>query len=123
MLWELPDNRVSFDGRLDTVYSKRVMDAHWRLYAGENPGPDLPLNQARYALLPSSSRGVDLLFHLGWTILYHDPVAVVLVRDANFLPKHSWRAIDGGTAAVTGSVPFPDALPVLGTRVTARENP
>lgn len=40
-LWELPDNPVSFDGRLDTVYPRSVIDAHWRFYAGGIPGRGL----------------------------------------------------------------------------------
>ncbi|HZP60613.1 MAG TPA: hypothetical protein VFB27_09860, partial [Opitutaceae bacterium] len=41
VLWELPENPVSFDGRLDTVYPGDVMAAHWRLYRGEPPGTGL----------------------------------------------------------------------------------
>ena len=123
MLWELPDNRVSFDGRLDTIYSRKVMDAHWRLYAGEDPGPDLPLDKARFALLPTSSRGVQVLYDRGWSILYHDPVAVVLARKPQWAPPGQKQPVDGGRAAVTGSVLFPDALPALGTRVTAIDEP
>ena len=116
MLWELPDNPVSFDGRLDTVYPQDVMDAHWRLYAGQDPGPALPLNQARYALLPTSSRGVEFLLNRYWTVAYYDPIAAVLVRQ----PKRKAappEPVLGGPAALAGSVPFPDAVPELATRV------
>lgn len=123
MLWELPDNRVSFDGRLDTVYSKPTMDAHWRLYAGEDPGSALSLDKARFALLPTNSRGVEVLYRRGWSILYHDPIAVVLARDARWTPPGQKEPVDGGRAAVTGSAPFPDALPVLGTRIAAIAQP
>lgn len=123
MLWELPDNRVSFDGRLDTIYSKKIMDAHWRLYAGEDPGPDLPLDKPWYALLPTSSRAIEVLYKKHWTILYHDPIAVVLARKPQWGPPGQEEPVDGGRAAVTGSVPFPDALPILGKRVTALDEP
>jgi len=122
MLWELPDNPVSFDGRLDTVYPPDVMDAHWRLYAGQDPGPALPLNLARYALLPSSSRGVDVLLAQGWSVAYYDPLAAVLVRQFPTNLKIP-EPTEGGRAAATGSVLFPDAPPVLATRASAVAQP
>lgn len=115
VLWELPDNRVSFDGRLDTVYSRELMDAHWRLYMSVEPGPGLLLNRARVALLPTGSGGVTLLLRRGWLMTYGDPLATVLIRPAGglTLPTVIQRA---GAEAITGSVPFPDAPPVLATR-------
>ena len=122
MLWELPDNPVSFDGRLDTVYSRPVMDAHWQLYAGRDPGPALPLHDARCALLPTSSRALELLYEQNWTVAYWDPVATVMVRQnhpvANPPPPE-----EGLDAAVSGSVPFPDAIPALATRASAVVEP
>ena len=123
VLWELPDNRVSFDGRLDTVYSQKVMTAHWMLYAGDDPGPALPLDQARFALLPTRSGGVDLLFRRGWTLLYHDPLATVLTRKREWRPLGQQEPVAGGDTAIAGAAPFPDALPVLGTRVSAIPQP
>ncbi|AOS43014.1 hypothetical protein Verru16b_00052 [Lacunisphaera limnophila] len=115
VLWELPDNPVSFDGRLDTVYPTPLMDAHWRLYAGEEPGPSLPLDQARVALLPTGSGGVRLLLTRGWLMTYEDPLATVLIRPVGNV---SARPVlqRAGVEAITGSVPFPDTPPVLATR-------
>jgi len=120
VLWELPDNPVSFDGRLDTVYPAEVMDAHWRLYAGQDPGPALRLDRADCALLPGNSAGAAYLYRLGWSVVYHDPLAVVLIRPRALIQDFS-TAIDGGEAAVTGNVPFPDALPALATRTVPVE--
>jgi hypothetical protein len=122
MLWELPDNPVSFDGRLDTVYPPEVMDAHWRLYAGQDPGPALPVNLAKYALLPSSSRAVDMLLFQGWTLVYYDPLAAVLVRESPANLKIP-EPVTGGRAAILGSAPFPDAPPVLAARASAVTRP
>jgi hypothetical protein len=122
VLWELPDNPVSFDGRLDTVYPKEIMDAHWRLYAGEDPGLDLPLLYAKYALLPTGSRSVILLASKGWSVLYEDPLATVLTSRPHPPAKLS-LSFEASRQAVSGSVPFPDAPPVLATRATSLEVP
>ncbi|HEY8993224.1 MAG TPA: hypothetical protein VIM71_00950 [Lacunisphaera sp.] len=111
VLWELPDNPVSFDGRLDTVYPTRVMDAHWRLYAGQDPGPSLDLARARVALLPSNGGGVHWLRGQGWKIVCEDNLATVLVPSI----AHDAPTL-GGVAATAGSVPFPDVTPMLATR-------
>ncbi len=117
VLWELPDNPVSFDGRLDTVYPLAVMDAHWRLYAGQEPGPALDLTHARVALLPTGSRGIDFLLQRGWAVAYADRLAAVAVKLTH--PTAKPPAFTAGTdASVMGSAPFPDAPPVLATRVT-----
>ena len=116
VLWELPDNPVSFDGRLDTVYSPEIMDAHWRLYAGEAPGPALDLSRAELALLPTGSAGVSWLRNAGWTLVYSDPLASVLLRDPAHYPALATIAlpVSGGLQAVRGRAPFPDAPPRLG---------
>jgi hypothetical protein len=113
VLWELPDNPVSFDGRLDTVYPAAVMNAHWRLYAGEEPGPALDLTLARVALLPSVSRGVDFLQTRGWAMAYTDPLATVLVR-----PPVLVKPNQGDLAAVTGRVVFPENPAALARRAS-----
>jgi hypothetical protein len=117
VLWELPNNPVSFDGRLDTVYPAAIRDAHWRLYAGEAPGPGLTLAAAEVALLPASSGGVTLLLRAGWTQVYRDPLAAVLVQTP---AKYSALAglslpVQAGRAAIQGRAPFPDALSLLAT--------
>lgn len=111
VLWELPDNPVSFDGRLDTVYPARVMDAHWALYAGRDPGPGLDLAKAEVALLPTGGDGYPWLVKHGWKLVYCDALATVLVRHPT-----ATRPVFGSAEDVSGSVPFPDAVPVLATR-------
>lgn len=109
-MWSLPRNRVSFDGRLDTIYPRAVIDAHWKFYRGETPDPAiLDLNRADVALLPSTSAGVGLLTARGWTLVYTDPLASVLVREIS-----TQRSIVGlklpiraGLEAVQGREPFP----------------
>ncbi len=115
VLWELPANPVSFDGRLDTVYSKEIMDAHWRLYAGQAPGPSLDLTRAELALLPTGSAGVSWLRNAGWTLVYRDPLASVLLRDPAHYPPLAATAlpVSGSLQAVQGRAPFPDAPPRL----------
>jgi hypothetical protein len=104
-MWELPNNRVSFDGRLDTVYPRSVIEAHWKLNRGEIPDPAvLDLNAADVALVPSASAVPTLLRSLGWYPLYADPLASILVRKA---PARRGTTI-ATAAAVAGREPFPD---------------
>jgi hypothetical protein len=115
VLWELPDNPVSFDGRLDTVYPGAVMEAHWDLYAGRRLDPALALDRAETALLPTGSGGVDLLRHAGWKTVYRDPLATVLVKSPAHFPQLSTLQLPvlAGPAAVTGRVDFPATPPQL----------
>jgi hypothetical protein len=109
-MWELPENRVSFDGRLDTIYSRTVIEAHWKFYRGIVPAPAvLNLSRADVALLPSSSPSVNTLRSLAWTPVYRDPLATILVRDAR---QHGSVAslvlpVVAGDEAVRGREPFP----------------
>jgi hypothetical protein len=115
VLWELPDNPVSFDGRLDTVYPASIMDAHWRLYAGQEPGSALDLTRARIALLPADSPAVAGLLRQHWRIVYGDPLAAVLVNGSEIAPDLTPQLAAAG--AVSGRVPFPDTPPALATRL------
>ncbi len=57
-LWDLPDSRVSIDGRLDTCYPSDVIAAHWKFYNGEPfDRAALDLSRADFALLPSKLAG------------------------------------------------------------------
>jgi hypothetical protein len=38
LMWEMPDCRVSFDGRLETVYPKATIDENLAFLAGKQPG-------------------------------------------------------------------------------------
>jgi hypothetical protein len=122
VLWELPGNPVSFDGRLDTVYSPEIMNAHWRLYAGESPGPALDLARAAIALLPTGSGGVDYLRQAGWKLVYRDPLASVLIENPAHFPTlaQSPLPVFAGIHAVQGREPFPDTPPLLGKAAAAR---
>ena len=115
-MWELPSSRVSFDGRLDTAYPREVADAHWSFYRGEPfDAAVLDVDRADYALLPAGLAGsVALSRKPGWTLVYLDPLAVVIVRDAARFKK--LRALKlparAGDEALAGSEPFPDSMPV-----------
>ncbi len=117
VLWELPYNPVSFDGRLDTVYSNELMEAHWRLYAGSAPGSALDLDKADVALLPNASAGVNYLLRNGWRTVYHDLLAAVLVHDLARRPALAplGRPAAGDSRVVQGRAVFPDYPPLLGT--------
>lgn len=122
VLWELPHNPVSFDGRLDTVYPQSVMDGHWRFYAGGCPEPSFDLTRAAVALLPTGSGGTETLRRNGWHLAYHDPLATVLVRTRADFPLLGGRGqpVTGGLAAIRGRARFPDALPLLATAARPR---
>jgi len=118
VLWELPHNPVSFDGRLDTVYPSAIMDAHWNLYAGRSLDAALALDRAAVALLPTGSGGVDLLRGAGWRLGYRDPLATVLLKPgvSFFLPEGVRLPVLAGPAAVAGRAAFPDIPSVLAGR-------
>ncbi len=122
VLWELPYNPVSFDGRLDTVYPVAVMDAHWQFYLGNDPGPALDVTRADVALVPSSAGAVDYLLRRQWREVYRDPLASVLVRSAAAFPLLAKATLpaERGPEAVKGRVPFPSSLPLLGTSLAPR---
>jgi hypothetical protein len=112
-IWELPDSRVSIDGRLDTCYPREVFAAHWNFYNAEmSRQPVLNLEQADYALLPPNMAGAVMLWkQRGWQPVYSDDTAVVLVKDLKQFPL-----LDGLQATVHGSAEsdkgraaFPDA--------------
>ncbi|HEX2851951.1 MAG TPA: hypothetical protein VHO24_01845 [Opitutaceae bacterium] len=110
-MWELPHNRISFDGRLDTIYSRAVIEAHWKFYRGEeSPAASPDLLSADIALLPARSGGVRLLQARGWSLVYADPLAEVLVREPRRHPSLATLALPvaRGLEAVQGREPFPE---------------
>ena len=110
-LWELPDSRVSIDGRLDTCYPREVIAAQLKFYSAEPFDPAaLDLNQADFALLPSDMAGaIQLAQRGGWPAVYFDERALVLVKDAGQFPKLSGLRLPvQGVGATTGRAPFPD---------------
>jgi hypothetical protein len=88
-LWELPDSRVSIDGRLDTCYPLDVIAAHWKFYnAAPFDSAALDVSRADFALLPSKLAGaLTLAKQYGWQAVYFDDLAVVLVKKPEQFPK------------------------------------
>lgn len=81
LLWELPRCTVSFDGRLDTVYPRDVIEAHWRLSDGDAAAYEFVRGDtADVALQPAGSAACRLLEARGWTLVYRDALADVLVN-------------------------------------------
>jgi hypothetical protein len=113
--WDLPDSRVSIDGRLDSVYSPAIIAAHWELYNGELFDTNvLNLARADYALLPSNLAGsFALAKNGGWQAVYVDDLAVVLVKKVRQFPKLAGLSlpVQGGPAGTQGRDPFPNHLP------------
>lgn len=112
-IWELPDSRVSIDGRLDTCYPREVFAAHWNFYNAEmSRQPVLNLAQADFALLPPNMAGAVMLWkQRGWQPVYSDDTAVVLVKDMKQFPQLAGlqATVHGSAESVEGRAAFPDA--------------
>ena len=115
-IWELPDSRVSLDGRLDTCYPREVITAHWKFYNAEPAaGTALDIERADFALLPANLPGaLALVKQHGWQAAYGDNLAVVLVKNPGQFPKLNGLKlpVQGGPQATQGRAAFP-ALPSL----------
>jgi hypothetical protein len=111
-IWELPDSRVSVDGRLDTCYPRKVIAAHWKIYNGEPFDESaVSLDRADFALLPANLAGsLALAKQRGWQAVYFDDAAVVLVKDVKQFPKLAglWLPIRGMPESTKGRSAFPD---------------
>jgi hypothetical protein len=87
-----------------------VIAAHWDFYNGETPDPRaLPIDAADAALLHARLAGTAALERRpGWVVVYRDPLAVLLVREAERFPGLRGKAlpIEAGPEAVRGRVPF-----------------
>jgi len=112
-IWQLPDSRVSIDGRLDTCYSRDVFAAHWNFYNAEmSRQPVLNLEQADFALLPPNMAGAVMLWkQRGWQPVYSDDAAVVLVKDMKQFPQLAGlqATVHGSAESDKGRAAFPDA--------------
>jgi hypothetical protein len=88
-IWELPDAPVSLDGRLDTCYPRDVITANWTLFKGSAPDPaHLDLAQAQLALLPPWLAGAQwLIEQQGWTLVYLDDTAALIVKTPADYPQ------------------------------------
>ena len=113
-IWELPDSRVSLDGRLDTCYPREVITAHWKFYNAEPAaGTALDIERADFALLPINLPGaLALVKQHGWQAAYLDNLAVVLVKNPGQFPKLNGLKlpVQGDPQATRGREAFP-ALP------------
>lgn len=111
VIFDLPGCAPSMDGRLDTCYSRELIDAHWKFYNGEPfDGKVLDIDQADFALLPANLAGTAALAQRpGWTVIYDDDLAVILAREVNRFSELSSLSlpVTGPKSAVLGRVPFP----------------
>jgi hypothetical protein len=111
-IWDLPDSPVSIDGRLDSVYSPAIIDAHWKFYNGQPFDTNaLNLAKADFALLPSDLAGAKALAENDrWHAVYYDDCAVVLVKNLVQFPELTGLAlpIKGPPTATEGRDPFPN---------------
>jgi hypothetical protein len=114
-IWELPDSRVSMDGRLDSCYPPEIIAAHWKFYNAEPFDTHaLNLDRADFALLPLHLAGaLALAKNDGWQPAYFDHLAVVLVKNPTQFPKLSGLElpVQGGSNATQGRAAFPNQSP------------
>jgi hypothetical protein len=112
VIFHLPDCPPSIDGRLDTCYSRELIDAHWKFYNGE-PFDESVFNpdEADFALLPATLAGAGALAqHPGWRAIYYDDTAVILARKAERFPKLQSLTLPvaGPKSAALGRAAFAD---------------
>lgn len=112
VIFHLPDCPPSIDGRLDTCYSRELIDAHWKFYNGE-PFDESVFNpdEADFALLPATLAGAGALAqHPGWRAIYYDDTAVILARKAERFPKLQALTLPvaGPKSAALGRAAFAD---------------
>jgi hypothetical protein len=110
VIFHLPDCPPSIDGRLDTCYSRELIDAHWKFFRGEPVDPRvLDLDAADLALLPSSiSGGPALAQRPGWKVIYYDATAMLLARNPDRFPAlaHLALPVAGPPSASRGRAAF-----------------
>lgn len=110
-LWELPQFRTSFDGRLDTCYPRDLIEAHWAFYYdGVIPKKAFDLSQADIVLIPPSIAANDTLkAHPHWRIIYQDLLSTVYLnttRNTNWTRPPVRKGLD----ATRGNARFPDTI-------------
>jgi hypothetical protein len=110
-LWELPQFKTSFDGRLDTCYPRDLIEAHWAFYYdGIVPETAFDLSQADIVLIPPSLAANDTLKALpNWHIIYQDLLCTIYL---NTTRNTDWTRplTRKGLEATRGNSRFPDAL-------------
>jgi hypothetical protein len=92
-IWHFyPAIRVSYDGRRETVYSKRVRDLQEQLYEGTPEGRSyLASLEADLAWLPAHLPLVDVLRKAGWSERFRGPQSVLLAREPSRMPPATPR--------------------------------
>jgi hypothetical protein len=84
-----PDLQVSMDGRRETVYTERAIQAHRRFYAVEEAGmPLISGLNPDYIWLPARLPVVNRLRSEGWTAIYDGAVSVVFTRHRESTFEH-----------------------------------
>jgi hypothetical protein len=115
VIFELPQCPPSIDGRLDTCYSRELIDAHWQFYNGEPYDQKvLHSDEADLALLPRNLAGTfELAKHPGWKVVYLDGLAAILARDPARFPALGQfnLPVTGPAVATQGRAAFPDQSP------------
>ena len=97
-IWHLsPGILVSYDGRRETVYSKKVIQAHLRFYNGKDPGYAQRLG-ADYVWVPSRLPVAGKLTKAGWTSIFRGSKSQIF----------AWRP---GHYEQVGPVPGPRCFP------------
>ena len=115
VIFRLPGCQPSMDGRLDTCYSRQLINAHWKFYNGQ-PFDEkvLDVDRAELALLPANLAGTAALAHRpGWTVVYYDDLAVILAHNVARFPELRSLSLPvvGPRSAVLGRAPFPRYSP------------
>jgi hypothetical protein len=115
VIFHLPQNPPSLDGRLDTCYSRALIAAQWSFY-NDKPFDKTVFNpdEADLALLPANLAGAHTLAsHPGWRAVYFDDTAVVLARNVERFPKLNGLQLPvaGSNSAVKEHAAFADYNP------------
>lgn len=108
-LWELPQFKTSFDGRLDTCYPRDLIEAHWAFYyKGIVPDTAFDLDQADIVLIPPALAANDTLKVLPhWRIIYQDLLCTVYLNSTRN-PKWTHPIMRKSLDATRGNLRFPD---------------
>jgi hypothetical protein len=108
-LWELPQFKTSFDGRLDTCYPLDLINAHWRFfYDGILSEKAFDLDQADIILIPpwiAANRTLKTLPN--WRKIYQDPLSTIYLNTTRN-PKWTSAITREGLGATRGNSNFPD---------------
>ena len=108
-LWELPQFKTSFDGRLDTCYPPELIEAHWAFYhKGILPKKAFDINQVDIVLIPPELAANDTLKALPhWRIIYQDLLGIIYLNTTRN-PEWTQPTVRKGLEATRGKSHFPD---------------